>query len=70
MARLYSPGVMPTQLCPACHEPTPRLLDDCSKLSFVNYYQIPLALLLILMMVPDGWTTDGQRPEPVAPRAA
>jgi len=25
-------------------------------ISFVNYYQIPLALLLILVMVPDGWT--------------
>jgi hypothetical protein len=26
-------------------------------ISFVNYYQIPLALLLILIMVPDGWKT-------------
>jgi hypothetical protein len=26
-------------------------------ISFVNYYQIPLALLLLLTMVPDGWTT-------------
>lgn len=31
-------------------------------ISFLNYYQIPLALLLVLVMVPDGWTaryTDG-----------
>ena len=28
-------------------------------ISFVNYYQIPLALLLILIMIPDGWTTGG-----------
>jgi hypothetical protein len=34
-------------------------------ISFLNYYQIPLALLLILVMVPDGWI-----PEPGAPRAA
>jgi hypothetical protein len=34
-------------------------------ISFVNYYQIPLALLLILVLVPDGWN-----PEPGAPRAA
>ena len=30
-------------------------------ISFVNYYQIPLALLLVLVMVPDGWTPDGRR---------
>ncbi len=24
-------------------------------ISFVNYYQIPLALLLVLVMIPDGW---------------
>jgi hypothetical protein len=34
-------------------------------ISFVNYYQIPLALLLVLIMVPDGFET-----EPGAPRAA
>ncbi len=28
-------------------------------ISFVNYYQIPLALLLVLIMVPDGWTKPG-----------
>lgn len=34
-------------------------------ISFVNYYQVPLALVLILMLVPDGWN-----PEPRSPRAA
>jgi Glycosyltransferase family 87 len=34
-------------------------------ISFVNYYQIPLALLLVLIMVPDDFET-----EPGAPRAA
>jgi hypothetical protein len=39
-------------------------------ISFVNYYQIPLALLLVLIMIPDGFTPDGRTPEPRAPRAA
>jgi hypothetical protein len=34
-------------------------------ISFLNYYQIPLALLLVLIMVPDGWIA-----EPRSPRAA
>jgi hypothetical protein len=34
-------------------------------ISFLNYYQIPLALLLLLVLVPDGWTADAG-----APRAA
>jgi hypothetical protein len=34
-------------------------------ISFLNYYQIPLALLLVLVMVPDGWIA-----EPRSPRAA
>jgi hypothetical protein len=34
-------------------------------ISFLNYYQIPLALMLILIMIPDGWTA-----EPRSPRAA
>jgi hypothetical protein len=38
-------------------------------ISFVNYYQIPLALLLLLVLVPDGWTAD-DRLESRAPRAA
>ena len=33
-------------------------------ISFVNYYQIPLALLLILILVPDGWRADGRETEP------
>jgi hypothetical protein len=39
-------------------------------ISFVNYYQIPLALLLLLVLIPDGWTTDDRTTEPGAPRAA
>jgi uncharacterized membrane protein len=31
-------------------------------ISFLNYYQIPLALLLILVMVPDGWTVESRSP--------
>ena len=27
-------------------------------ISFVNYYQIPLALLLVLVLVPDGWNVE------------
>ena len=38
-------------------------------ISFVNYYQIPLALLLLLVLVPDGWAAD-DRLESRAPRAA
>ena len=38
-------------------------------ISFVNYYQIPLALLLLLVLIPDGWTAD-DRFESRAPRAA
>jgi hypothetical protein len=34
-------------------------------ISFLNYYQIPLALLLLLVLVPDGWN-----PAARAPRAA
>ena len=34
-------------------------------ISFLNYYQIPLALLLLLVLMPDGWTADAR-----APRAA
>lgn len=26
-------------------------------ISFLNYYQIPLALILLLVMIPDGWTS-------------
>jgi hypothetical protein len=26
-------------------------------ISFLNYYQIPLALILLLVIVPDGWTS-------------
>jgi hypothetical protein len=29
-------------------------------ISFVNYYQIPLALLLVLILIPDGWTAEGR----------
>jgi hypothetical protein len=39
-------------------------------ISFLNYYQIPLALLLILALLPDGWNPDGQNLEPGTPRAA
>jgi hypothetical protein len=31
-------------------------------IAFVNYYQIPLALVLILMLVPDGWTPGSREP--------
>jgi hypothetical protein len=31
-------------------------------ISFLNYYQIPLALLLLLVMVPDGWTVESRPP--------
>jgi hypothetical protein len=31
-------------------------------ISFLNYYQIPLALLLIVLMVPDGRTVDSRPP--------
>jgi hypothetical protein len=27
-------------------------------ISFVNYYQIPLALLLLVILIPDGWVSD------------
>ena len=36
-------------------------------ISFVNYYQIPLALLLLLVIIPDGWTAGGRAPEGPAP---
>jgi hypothetical protein len=31
-------------------------------ISFLNYYQIPLALLLILVMIPDGWNAESRSP--------
>ena len=34
-------------------------------ISFVNYYQIPIALLLVLALIPDGWN-----PEPGSPRTS
>jgi hypothetical protein len=30
---------MPVQPCPACAQPTPRLLDETSKSAHVNYYR-------------------------------
>jgi len=30
---------MPTLPCPACARPTPRLLDETSKDTLVNYYR-------------------------------
>jgi hypothetical protein len=29
-------------------------------ISFVNYYQIPLALLLVLVLIPDGWGSEAR----------
>jgi hypothetical protein len=31
-------------------------------ISFLNYYQIPLALVLVLIMVPDGWIPQSRAP--------
>jgi hypothetical protein len=39
-------------------------------ISFVNYYQIPLSLLLVLIMVPDGFIPAIGSHEPGPPRAA